>query len=168
MKVEVFCDGAVSGNPGPGGWGVLLRFGDKELTIAGGELNTTNNRMELMGAITALESLKRPCDVILTTDSEYVLKGITEWWDGWAIKGRLVPGSKKVIANLDLWLRLKAAVDRHRIDWRWVRGHTGDPGNECADKLAGQGKKLVQTHGPDARLIDGQLALLDRAAPEIA
>ncbi len=139
MKVvEIFTDGACKGNPGPGGWGVLMRYGDAEKRMCGGEDNTTNNRMELMAAIMGLEALKRPSEVILTTDSQYVRQGITEWLAGWKRKG-WVNSQKKPVKNSDLWKRLDAATESHTIDWRWVKGHSGHTENEIADQLANQG-----------------------------
>lgn len=138
MTVEIFTDGACRGNPGPGGWGAVLRYGKKEKTLHGGEANTTNNRMELMAAIQALEHLKRPCRVILTTDSQYVRKGITEWMPNWKRRGWKT-ASRQPVKNVDLWQRLDAARERHDIEWKWVRGHTGHPGNERADALANRG-----------------------------
>jgi len=134
-RVEIFTDGACRGNPGPGGWGALLRFGDSEKELYGGEPATTNNRMELMAAIIALETLKRPCEVELTTDSEYVKKGITEWISGWKRRGWRT-ADRKPVKNADLWQRLDAAQSRHEVRWHWVRGHTGHPENERADQLA--------------------------------
>jgi len=136
--VEVFTDGACSGNPGPGGWGVLLRYGDHEKHLFGGEPDTTNNRMELMAAIQALESLKRGCKVRLTTDSEYVKKGITEWLAQWKARGWRT-AAKKPVKNIDLWRRLDVAVGRHTVEWHWVRGHSGHAENELADELARRG-----------------------------
>ena len=137
-KVEIHTDGACRGNPGPGGWGAILRNGETEKELYGGERETTNNRMELMAAIQALEALKRPCEVTLVTDSEYVKKGITEWLDDWKRRGWKTAG-KKPVKNQDLWQRLDEATRAHRIDWRWVRGHTGHPENERADQLANRG-----------------------------
>ncbi|MGA7802724.1 MAG: ribonuclease HI [Gammaproteobacteria bacterium] len=137
-KVEVFTDGACRGNPGPGGWGVLLRYGDHERTLHGGESMTTNNRMELTAAIRALEALKRPCQVTLTTDSQYVRKGITEWLADWKRRGWKT-SARKPVKNADLWQQLEAAASRHQVDWHWVRGHTGHPENERADQLANRG-----------------------------
>ncbi|TVV43738.1 ribonuclease HI [Thalassolituus sp. C2-1] len=137
-KVELFTDGACKGNPGPGGWGALLRYGDMEKELFGGEANTTNNRMELMAAIEGLKALKRPCQVILTTDSQYVMKGINEWLAGWKKKGWR-NAAKQPIKNQDLWQQLDAECQRHQIEWRWVRGHTGHAENERADQLANQG-----------------------------
>lgn len=137
MKVEIFCDGACSGNPGPGGWGAILRYGGHEKELSGGECETTNNRMELTGAIAALESLKRPCRVVLTTDSQYLVKGMTEWLDGWVKKG-WKNSKKEPVLNRDLWERLKSLAEAHRIDWAWVRGHDGHPENERCDLLARQ------------------------------
>ncbi len=136
--VEIFTDGACRGNPGPGGWGVLLRYGDTEKTLCGGEAETTNNRMELRAAIEALASLRRRCNVVLTTDSEYVRKGITEWMPNWKKRGWKT-ASRKPVANADLWRRLDELAAGHDIDWRWVRGHTGHRENEIADQLANQG-----------------------------
>ncbi len=136
--VEVFTDGACRGNPGPGGWGVLLRYGDTEKELYGGEAETTNNRMELMAAIQGLETLKRECKVILTTDSEYVRKGITEWMANWK-KRNWKTASKQPVKNKDLWQRLDKAASEHQVEWHWVRGHTGHPENERADQLANKG-----------------------------
>lgn len=138
--VEIYTDGACKGNPGPGGWGVLLKSGGVEKELFGGERETTNNRMELLAVINALEALKRPCHVILHADSQYVLKGITEWLNGWKAKGWKT-ASKQPVKNVDLWQRLDALVSGagHKIDWRWVKGHDGDPGNERADALANRG-----------------------------
>ena len=136
--VEIFTDGACRGNPGPGGWGALLRYDGQEKELYGGERETTNNRMELMAAIMALESLKRPCNVRLTTDSEYVKKGISEWMQGWKARGWRT-ADKKPVKNKELWLRLDAAVQQHDIEWHWVRGHSGHPENERADQLANRG-----------------------------
>lgn len=140
-KVVIYTDGACKGNPGPGGWGVLLRSSDgAEKEMFGGELGTTNNRMEMMAVIEALGALKRPCQVTLYIDSQYVLKGITEWLSGWKAKGWKT-ASKQPVKNVDLWQRLDALVSQagHCIDWRWVKGHAGDPGNERADSLANRG-----------------------------
>jgi len=134
-KVIVFTDGGCRGNPGPGGWGALLRFGDHEKEIYGYEKETTNNRMELMAAIRALEILSRECSVVLTTDSQYVRQGITEWMDGWKKRGWKT-AAKKPVKNKDLWQRLDEAVKQHDIDWQWVKGHSGHEGNERADDLA--------------------------------
>jgi ribonuclease HI len=136
--VEAFTDGACRGNPGPGGWGVLLRYGDHEKELYGAEANTTNNRMELMAAIQALESLSRECRVILTTDSQYVRKGITEWLANWKKRGWKT-ASKQPVKNKDLWQRLDTAATQHEVEWHWVRGHTGHPENERADQLANKG-----------------------------
>ncbi len=135
--VEIYTDGACRGNPGPGGWGALLRFGDHEKTLYGAEPDTTNNRMELMAAIRGLEALTRPCSVALTTDSQYVQKGITEWIDGWKRKGWKT-AAKKPVKNADLWQRLDAATHTHQVSWHWVRGHSGHDENERADQLANQ------------------------------
>ncbi len=136
--VEVYTDGACRGNPGPGGWGVLLRFGGTEKELYGAEAETTNNRMELMAAIQALENLKRDCKVSLTTDSQYVRKGITEWIDNWKKRGWKT-ASKQPVKNRDLWQRLDKAATQHQVEWHWVRGHTGHPENERADQLANKG-----------------------------
>jgi ribonuclease HI len=139
-QVTVFTDGACKGNPGPGGWGVLLTFGDVEKELFGGELETTNNRMELMAVIMALEALKKPCKVHLYADSQYVLKGINEWLAGWKAKGWKT-AAKKPVKNVDLWKRLDGLVTSagHEIEWTWVKGHNGHPGNERADQLANRG-----------------------------
>jgi len=136
--VEIFSDGACRGNPGPGGWGVLLRFNGSEKELYGGEAETTNNRMELMAAICGLESLKNPCKVTLTTDSQYVMKGATEWMAGWKRKGWMT-AARKPVKNVDLWQRLESALKPHDVKWCWVRGHTGHPENERADALANRG-----------------------------
>jgi ribonuclease HI len=135
MKVEIFCDGACSGNPGVGGYGSILRFGEKEKEISGAEEMTTNNRMELTAAIAALESLKRPCEVVLTTDSQYLFKGMTEWIYGWMKKG-WINSKKEAVLNRDLWERLLELSKIHRIKWEWVRGHNGHRENERCDVLA--------------------------------
>lgn len=138
--VVIYTDGACKGNPGPGGWGVLMQSGGTEKELFGGEASTTNNRMELMAVIQALEALKRPCAVTLYLDSQYVLKGITEWMAGWKAKGWRTAG-KTPVKNVELWQRLDALLKEsgHVVDWRWVRGHNGDPGNERADALANRG-----------------------------
>ena len=133
--VEIFTDGACSGNPGPGGWGALLRYRESEKELSGGEAESTNNRMELMAAIMALESLTRPIKVCLYTDSTYVRDGITKWIHGWRKNGWKT-AAKKAVKNVDLWQRLDLAAERHTIDWRWIKGHAGHPGNERADELA--------------------------------
>ena len=133
--VVIFTDGACSGNPGPGGWGALLRYRNTEKELSGGEAESTNNRMELMAAIMALESLTRPIKVCLYTDSTYVRDGITKWIHGWRKNGWRT-AAKKAVKNVDLWQRLDLAAERHTIDWRWIKGHAGHPGNERADELA--------------------------------
>ena len=145
--VTIYTDGACKGNPGPGGWGVLLKSGATEKELYGGERSTTNNRMELMAVIQALTALKRPCDVTLYLDSLYVLKGITEWLPGWKAKGWRTAG-KAPVKNAELWQALDALVQGsgHVIDWRWVRGHNGDPGNERADALANLGVEVALGH----------------------
>lgn len=136
--VEIFTDGACRGNPGPGGWGALLRYGEHEKELYGGEPQTTNNRMELMAAIRALESLKRPCSVRLTTDSVYVRSGITEWLPQWKKRGWKT-AARKPVKNVDLWQRLDAAMQPHQVSWHWVKGHSGHAENERADLLANRG-----------------------------
>ena len=136
--IEAFTDGACRGNPGPGGWGVLLRFNDHEKRLCGGEAETTNNRMELMAVIQALESLKRECKIKLTSDSQYVLKGINEWMENWKKRGWKT-SAKKPVKNVDLWQRLDKACENHDIEWVWVKGHSGHTENEIADELANQG-----------------------------
>ena len=137
-SVEIFTDGACSGNPGPGGWGTILRWKGRDKELSGGETLTTNNRMELMAAIRGLEELKRPCDVVIYTDSTYVQKGITEWLPGWKARGWKT-ADKKPVKNDDLWKRLEQATLPHKITWKWVKGHAGHPENERADELARQG-----------------------------
>ncbi len=134
-NVEIHTDGACLGNPGPGGWAALLRHAGTERELAGGERDTTNNRMELMGAIMALEALKSPCEVVLVTDSQYVQKGIGEWLPNWIRRGWKTAGGDPV-KNQDLWQRLQAAAAPHTVQWKWVKGHAGDPDNERVDKLA--------------------------------
>ncbi|WP_448189102.1 ribonuclease HI [Azospirillum sp. sgz301742] len=136
--VDIFTDGACSGNPGPGGWGAILRYDGVEKELCGGEGGTTNNRMELMAAIQALEALKRPMTVRLYTDSEYVKNGITQWIKGWKVRGWKT-ADKKPVKNVDLWQRLDEAAQRHDIQFHWVRGHAGHPENERADELARRG-----------------------------
>ena len=135
QHVEMFTDGACKGNPGKGGWGVLLRMGDTEKELSGGELHTTNNRMELMAAIQGLNALKRPCRVTLSTDSRYVMDGLTKWIHGW-LKNGWRTADKKPVKNAELWQELLAAAKPHRVEWVWVKGHAGHPDNERADKLA--------------------------------
>jgi ribonuclease HI len=133
--VEIATDGACKGNPGPGGWGAVLRFGDKERELSGGENPTTNNRMELTAVIEALTALKKPCRVTLSTDSRYVMDGLTKWVKGWQRNGWKT-ADKKPVKNVELWQALVAACARHRIEWKWVKGHAGHPDNERADRLA--------------------------------
>ncbi|AMK75054.1 ribonuclease HI [Methylomonas denitrificans] len=137
-EVIVYTDGACKGNPGPGGWGVRLEYKDNQKELCGGETETTNNRMELVAAIQALETLTKPCSVKLHTDSKYVLQGITEWMVNWK-KRAWKTAANKPVKNEDLWRRLDAAIQRHNIDWIWVKGHAGDVGNERADQLANLG-----------------------------
>ncbi|WP_050467013.1 ribonuclease HI [Herbaspirillum chlorophenolicum] len=142
-KVEIYSDGACKGNPGLGGWGALLVSGGQEKEIFGGEHNTTNNRMELMAVIQALNALKRPCDVVVHTDSQYVQKGISEWIHGWKARGWKT-ASKEPVKNADLWQALDAAQAQHKVEWRWVRGHNGHAGNERADQLANRGVDSIK------------------------
>lgn len=137
-SIDIFTDGACSGNPGPGGWGALLRWRDNEKEMKGGERETTNNRMEMMAAIQALETLKRPAQVRLHTDSTYLRDGITKWIHGWKAKGWKT-AAKKPVKNVDLWKRLEAAIEHHQVEWIWVKGHNGHPENERADELARAG-----------------------------
>jgi ribonuclease HI len=134
-KVDIYTDGACRGNPGPGGWGAVLIYGEHERELSGAEALTTNNRMELMGAIAALKALKRSCHVRLYTDSQYLRKGITEWLPQWKQRNWRT-ADKKPVKNLDLWQALEAEIERHTIEWHWVKGHSGVPGNERADALA--------------------------------
>jgi ribonuclease HI len=138
QHVTIHTDGACSGNPGPGGWGAILAFNGQEKELKGGEPHTTNNRMELMAAILALEALKRPCAVDLHTDSEYLKNGITAWIHGWKKNGWRT-SDKKPVKNVDLWKRLDEALGRHNVHWHWVKGHAGDAKNERADELAREG-----------------------------
>jgi len=139
---KVYIDGSCLGNPGPGGWGVLLRYGAHEKELFGGELETTNNRMELMAAIKGLEALTKPCKIKLTTDSQYVRQGITQWLAGWKKKNWMT-ASKQPVKNKELWQRLDSAVARHDIEWHWVKGHSGHAENERADYLANKGVEEV-------------------------
>ena len=146
-QVIIFTDGACRGNPGPGGWGALLRYGTTEKTLFGGEPDTTSNRMELMAAIMALEALTAPCQVVLTTDSRYVMDGITKWMANWKKRGWKT-ASRQPVKNADLWRRLDAACEKHTIEWQWVKGHSGHPENDKADALANRGiDELLQKKG---------------------
>jgi ribonuclease HI len=160
--VVIHTDGACSGNPGPGGWGAILAFGDRQKELHGGEAHTTNNRMELMGAISALEALKKPCVVDLHTDSQYMRDGIMKWIKNWKRNGWRT-ADKKPVKNVDLWQRLEAALERHQVRWHWVRGHAGDAMNERADQLARDGIIAVRagafgalspSRPPDGRLFN--------------
>ena len=133
--VEIFTDGACSGNPGPGGWGAILRYGETEKEMNGGEPQTTNNRMELMAAIMAIEAVKRPCEIHLHTDSEYLRQGITTWIHSWKARNWKT-ADKKPVKNVDLWQRLEAAIETHDVHWHWVKGHSGHKENDRADELA--------------------------------
>jgi len=143
-QVEIFTDGACRGNPGIGGWGAVIRYKEHEKLLSGGEQDTTNNRMELMAAIQALNSLKRSCKVNLTTDSQYVRKGILEWMEAWKKRGWKT-AARKPVKNQDLWEQLDKSTQRHEIDWHWVKGHAGHEGNELADSLANRGIDDLQT-----------------------
>ena len=145
-EVVVYTDGACSGNPGPGGWGAILMHGDKRKELAGGEAHTTNNRMELMAAIGALEALKRPCSVELHTDSKYLQDGISKWIVGWKRNGWLT-ADKKPVKNAELWQRLDAARKTHTVAWKWVKGHAGQAENERADELAREGMAAFKKGG---------------------
>ncbi len=136
-KVELFTDGSCRGNPGPGGWGALLRYNGNEKKFSGAEKDTTNNRMELTAVIMGLQQLKHPCEILITTDSRYVMDGITKWIDGWKRRGWLT-SQKKPVKNVDLWKQLEAALEGHETKWEWVNSHTGHPENELVDELAKQ------------------------------
>jgi ribonuclease HI len=144
--VEIFSDGACKGNPGVGGWGALLRMGGTEKELFGGEANTTNNRMELTAVIQALTALTRPCEVLIHTDSQYVMKGMMEWIEGWKAKGWKT-AAKQPVKNDDLWKTLDKLVAMHDVDWRWVKGHSGHPENERADQLANRGVESILKSG---------------------
>lgn len=144
--VTIYTDGACSGNPGPGGWGAILSYGDKKKELYGGEPQTTNNRMELLAAINALAELKEPCRVDLYTDSNYVKDGITQWIHGWKAKGWKT-ADKKPVKNVDLWQQLEAETHKHELTWHWVRGHNGNAGNERADMLARLGAASMMQEG---------------------
>ena len=146
VRVEIATDGACKGNPGPGGWGVILRSGTTERELSGGEALTTNNRMELMAAIRGLEALKRPAHVKLSTDSRYVMDGLTKWIKGWQLNGWKT-ADRKPVKNTDLWQALLAAATPHRIDWLWVKGHAGHPDNERADRLASDAALKARSSG---------------------
>jgi ribonuclease HI len=146
--VEIFTDGACSGNPGPGGWGAILRYGGVDKELNGGEPATTNNRMEMMAAIMAIEAVKRPCEIHLHTDSEYLRQGITTWIHSWKARGWKTADKKPVI-NVDLWQRLERAIETHDVHWHWVKGHSGHVENERADELA----RLAIRHMKDASIL---------------
>jgi len=143
QPVEIYTDGACKGNPGPGGWGAVLRYGGRERELFGGEPHTTNNRMELTAVIRALEALTRSVEVVVHTDSQYVQKGISEWLPRWKARGWKT-SDRKPVSNVDLWQQLDALAAQHRIDWRWVRGHAGHPENERADALANRGVEQLR------------------------
>ncbi|MEQ8263270.1 ribonuclease HI [Pseudohaliea sp.] len=146
-RVAMFTDGACRGNPGPGGWGVLLRYGDHERELYGGEAATTNNRMELRAAIEGLKALREPCEVTLTTDSTYVMKGLTEWLPAWKARGWRT-AARKPVKNAELWQALDAEAQRHQVHWEWVKGHSGHEGNERADALANRGIDELTMEAP--------------------
>jgi ribonuclease HI len=141
-EVKIFTDGACSGNPGPGGWGAILKAKGKEKELSGSEKDTTNNRMEMMAVIAALEAITRPCHVLVTTDSQYVMKGMLEWLPGWKKRGWKTAG-KQPVKNVDLWQRLEQAASPHKLEWEWVRGHQGHPENERADQLAVAAREAI-------------------------
>ncbi|MDF1588600.1 MAG: ribonuclease HI [Gammaproteobacteria bacterium] len=145
-EVKIFSDGACSGNPGPGGWGAILQAKGTEKELSGGEKNSTNNRMEMMAVIAALEAIKRPCHVTVTTDSQYVMKGMLEWLPGWKKRGWKT-ASKQPVKNVDLWQRLEQAALPHKLEWEWVRGHQGHPENERADELAVAARERIAQKG---------------------
>ncbi len=145
-EVKVFTDGACSGNPGPGGWGAILQAKGSEKELSGGEKESTNNRMEMMAVIAALEAIKRPCHVTVTTDSQYVMKGMLEWLPSWKKRGWKT-ASKQPVKNVDLWQRLEQAALPHKLEWQWVRGHQGHPENERADELAVAARELIAQKG---------------------
>lgn len=146
-KIEIYTDGACRGNPGPGGWGAILRYGNHERELFGGEPQTTNNRMELMAAIEALKTLKEPCEIDLTTDSQYVRKGISEWMTQWKARGWRT-AAKQPVKNEDLWRALDEQASRHQIRWHWVKGHSGHKDNERADELANRGIDALTQGSP--------------------
>ena len=137
-RIEIYTDGACRGNPGPGGWGVLIKYKEHSKEMYGGDASTTNNKMELTAAIEALKEIKEPCEIILYTDSKYVLKGIEEWIHNWKKRG-WKGSNRKPVKNIELWKKLDELRDKHTIKWNWVKGHSGDPGNETADMLANRG-----------------------------
>lgn len=144
--VEIYTDGACRGNPGPGGWGVLMLYGERRKELCGGEPETTNNRMELIAAIRGLSALKQPSDVVVYTDSQYVRRGIGEWLANWKARGWRT-AARKPVKNVDLWKQLDELAGRHEVEWRWVKGHSGDPGNERADELANEGIERMSECG---------------------
>ncbi len=149
-QVDIYTDGACSGNPGPGGWGALMQFSESERELCGGEPQTTNNRMELMAAIQALQALAEPCRVRVYTDSVYVRDGITSWLPQWKARGWKT-AAKKPVKNVDLWQALEQAISRHQVEWHWVKGHAGHPENERADALARAGLEATRSNGTSRR-----------------
>lgn len=142
-EVEIYTDGACSGNPGAGGWGAILRYGSIEKELSGGAVDTTNNRMELTAVIEALKALKKPCNVTLYTDSRYVMDGVNEWLPNWKLNGWRTSNKKTPVKNVDLWQLLESLIENHKIKWIWVKGHNGHPENERVDKLAREQAKSV-------------------------
>ncbi|MBQ9732516.1 MAG: ribonuclease HI [Alphaproteobacteria bacterium] len=144
-EIEIYTDGACSGNPGAGGWGAILRYGEVEKELSGGELQTTNNRMELQAVISALSALKKECQITLYTDSRYVMDGVKQWLPNWKVNGWKTANKKTAVKNIDLWQKLDALIDKHRIKWVWVKGHNGHPENERVDRLARDQAKSFST-----------------------
>lgn len=144
-EIEIYTDGACSGNPGAGGWGAILRYGEVEKELSGGELQTTNNHMELQAVISALSALKKECQITLYTDSRYVMDGVKQWLPNWKVNGWKTANKKTAVKNIDLWQKLDALIDKHRIKWVWVKGHNGHPENERVDRLARDQAKSFST-----------------------